>query len=41
MTHLKCISYLKALSKHKLLQYIDEGLWVLYQGQLGIEIMDC
>lgn len=31
--------YLKAFIKHKLLQYIDEGLeWVLIQGQLGIEL---
>lgn len=33
------VYYLKAFIKHKLLQYIDEGLeWVLIQGQLGIEL---
>ncbi len=33
------VYYLKAFIRHKLLQYIDEGLeWVLIQGQLGIEL---
>ena len=33
------VKYLKAFIKHKLLQYIDEGLeWVLIQGQIGIEL---
>ncbi|PNZ70224.1 DUF1273 domain-containing protein [Staphylococcus croceilyticus] len=33
------VNYLKAFIKHKLLQYIDEGLeWVLIQGQIGIEL---
>lgn len=33
------VKYLKAFIKHKLLQYIEEGLeWVLIQGQIGIEL---
>ncbi|UDI78267.1 DUF1273 domain-containing protein [Staphylococcus taiwanensis] len=33
------VTYLKKFIKHKLLQYLDEGLeWVLIQGQIGIEL---
>lgn len=33
------VKYLKKFIKHKLGQYIDEGLeWVLIQGQIGIEL---
>lgn len=33
------VTYLKAFIKHKLEQYLDEGLeWVLIQGQIGIEL---
>lgn len=33
------VYYLKQFIRHKLINYLDEGLeWVLIQGQMGIEL---